>query len=92
MPPVVPGLLAAVWPGTDTVTFPVATSVIVVLAIEIMLVRRQHDHLWSALHQQAQRLDQLLRDSRDAIVQVDDTGMVEFALSADAMHSALMPT
>jgi len=81
---VVPGLLAAAAPGTDTVTFLVAASVIVVLSIEIVLVRRQHDHVWHALHQQAQRLDQLLRDSRDAIVQVDDTGMVEFANDAVA--------
>jgi diguanylate cyclase (GGDEF)-like protein/PAS domain S-box-containing protein len=79
---VVPGLLAAAWPGTDTVTFLVATSVIVVLAIEIVLVRRQHDHLWHELRHQAQRLDQLLRDSRDAIVQVDDGGVVEFANDA----------
>ncbi len=80
----VPGLLAAAVPGADPVTFLAATSLIVCLAVEIVLLQQEHHELWHALQRQAGQLHQLLRDSRDAIVQVDHLGMVEFANEAVA--------
>ncbi|MEJ2578572.1 MAG: sensor domain-containing diguanylate cyclase [Kineosporiaceae bacterium] len=80
----VPGLLAAALPGSDVVTLVAATGLIIGVVIELVLVQRHHLELWQALHLQARRLDQLFRESRDAIVQVDHRGRVEFANDAVA--------
>lgn len=78
----VPGLLAAAMPGADAVTFVAAAGLIVGVVVELVLVQRQHHELWQALQLQARRLDQLFRESRDAILQVDRRGRVEFANDA----------
>ncbi|NLT56818.1 MAG: EAL domain-containing protein [Actinomycetales bacterium] len=81
---VVPGLVAAVVPTTDPMTVTVALSVIIALTVEMLLVRAQNDELWRTTHDQAERLDRLVSESRDAIVQVDRLGVVEFANAAVA--------
>jgi diguanylate cyclase (GGDEF)-like protein/PAS domain S-box-containing protein len=80
----VPGLLAAAVPGADAMTLAAAASLIVGLAVEVALTRRQHDELWQALQDQARRMEQLLQDSRDAILRLDPGGRIEFANAAVA--------
>jgi diguanylate cyclase (GGDEF)-like protein/PAS domain S-box-containing protein len=79
---VVPGLAAAVSGRADRPVSFVAISVIVAMVVEILLVSRQNQELWRALAAQAVRLDLLVRESRDAIVQVNERGLVEFANEA----------
>ena len=81
---VVPGLAAAVTSAGDPVVATVALTVVLVMAAEIVLVSRQNNDLWSTLDSQARRLDQLVSESRDAIVQVGDGGTIEFANEAVA--------
>jgi len=81
---VVPGLVAALLSPSDLVTVGVALSVIVVLAFEILLAGRTNHDLWLAMQRQTDRLDQLVSESKDAIVQVGRTGLVEFANDAAA--------
>jgi diguanylate cyclase (GGDEF)-like protein/PAS domain S-box-containing protein len=78
----VPGLLAAAAPDSDRITFIAAASLIVGLAVEVALIWRQHGDLWRALQGQAERLEQLLQESRDAIVRLDPAGQIEFANNA----------
>lgn len=80
----VPGLLSAAVPGADVVTFAAAVGLIIGVVAELVLVQRQHRELWQALDLQARRLTQLFWESRDAIVQVDRRGRVEFANDAVA--------
>jgi diguanylate cyclase (GGDEF)-like protein/PAS domain S-box-containing protein len=80
----VPGLLAAALPGADAMTFAAAASLILGLAVEVALTRRQHDELWQALQAQARRMEQLLQDSRDAILRLNRDGRIEFANAAVA--------
>ena len=79
---VVPGLAAAVSGPGGPVVAAVAISVILAMVAQILLVARQNGELWAALASQAARLDLVLRESRDAIVQVDRQGAVEFANDA----------
>lgn len=79
---VVPGLVAAVASPADTVVIIVAISVILGMAVEIALIARRNQELWHILHTQARRLDQVVSDSRDAILQLDAYGVVEFANDA----------
>lgn len=80
----VPGLLAAAAPGADRLTFIAAASLIAGLTVEVALTRRQHQDLWLALCNQTQQLQQLLQESRDAIVRIDRTGRIDFASDAVA--------
>jgi diguanylate cyclase (GGDEF)-like protein/PAS domain S-box-containing protein len=79
---VVPGLITAVIDVRDPVVMGAAVSVILGLAAELAMAGRQNQALWDALHQQAERLDQLLSESRDAIVHVDGNGVIRFANEA----------
>jgi len=79
---VVPGLIAAVADTHDPVVMVTAVSVILGLALELATAGRQNLRLWLALRRQAQRLDQLLAESRDALVHVDGRGVVRFASEA----------
>ncbi len=82
---VVPGLLAALLtPGAEGVTVLVASSLLCALAAQMLLVAVQYGHLWRELQDQADRLDTLVSESGDAILQVDDRGRVEFANDAAA--------
>ncbi|HEX2808780.1 MAG TPA: PAS domain S-box protein, partial [Kineosporiaceae bacterium] len=81
---VVPGLVAALTLPTDPIVLVAATSVILVMAGEIVLISRQNHELWGALRSSARRLDLLVSESRDAIVQVSERGVVEFANDAVA--------
>jgi diguanylate cyclase (GGDEF)-like protein/PAS domain S-box-containing protein len=81
---VVPGLVAGLTsPGHPVV---VIASVSVVLGVtgQIVLISRQNLQLWATLRAQARRLDGVLRDSGDAILQIDENGVVEFANEAAA--------
>lgn len=78
----VPGLLAATMPGGDRITFAAAACLIVGLTVEVALTRRQHHDLWLALQGQAEHLEQLLQESRDAIVRLDPAGRIEFTNEA----------
>jgi diguanylate cyclase (GGDEF)-like protein/PAS domain S-box-containing protein len=81
----VPGLLAAATPGAaDRLTLAAAASLILGLTVEVALTRRQHSDLWSALQGQAERMEQLLQESRDALVRLDGSGRIEFANAAVA--------
>lgn len=80
----VPGLLAAAAPVADRVTFAAAASLILGLAFQVALTRRQHQDLWQTLQNQAGQLEQLLQESRDAIVRLDPAGRIEFANDAVA--------
>ena len=79
---VVPGLIAAVVDSRDPIVVGAAVSVILGLALELALAGRQNHQLWWTLRRQAQRLDQLLAESRDALVHVDSHGVVRFASEA----------
>jgi diguanylate cyclase (GGDEF)-like protein/PAS domain S-box-containing protein len=83
---VAPGLIAAVIPVGDLTGDPVvivtAVSIVLGLTAELAMSGRQNLTLWQTLRSQALRLDLLLRESRDAIVQVDGTGTVRFANDA----------
>jgi diguanylate cyclase (GGDEF)-like protein/PAS domain S-box-containing protein len=79
---VVPGLITAVVDVRDPVVVIAAVSVILGLAAELAMAGRQNQQLWRTLRRQAQRLDQLLSESRDAIVHVDARGVVRFANEA----------
>jgi diguanylate cyclase (GGDEF)-like protein/PAS domain S-box-containing protein len=80
---VVPGLLAALLaPRTGGVTVFVASSLLCALAAQMLLAAVQYERLWRELQDQADRLDALVRESADAILQVDHRGRVEFANEA----------
>ena len=81
---VVPGLVAAVCSPSDRIVVLASTSVVLALAAEIAMIARQNHELWDTLHTQARRLDQLINDSRDAILQIDTDGIVDFANGAAA--------
>lgn len=80
----VPGLIAAAAPGADRMTFAAACGLILGLTVEVALTRRQHQDLWHTLQGQAQRLEQMLQESRDAIVRLNPSGRIEFANDAVA--------
>ncbi len=81
----VPGLLACVLTKrSDLVTVVVALSLLVALAAQMQLSVRRYGRLWDALQDQADRLDTLVSESGDAILQVDPRGQVEFANAAAA--------
>jgi diguanylate cyclase (GGDEF)-like protein/PAS domain S-box-containing protein len=81
----VPGLLACVLTNrSDVVTVAVALSLLVALAAQMQLSVRRYGRLWEALQDQADRLDALVSESADAILQVDARGQVEFANAAAA--------
>jgi len=88
---VVPGLIAAVVDNHDPIVVAAAVSVILGLALELALAGRQNHQLWWTLRRQAQRLDQLLAESRDALVHVDSDGIVRFASEAVADVIGLTP-
>jgi diguanylate cyclase (GGDEF)-like protein/PAS domain S-box-containing protein len=82
---VVPGLLAAaVAAPPDAVSVGLAAGLLVVLGAEILLSTRQTRTLWTQAREQTQRLDTVLRESRDAIIQLSPDGLVEFANPACA--------
>ena len=54
------------------------------LAAQMTLSVRRYGRLWTALQDQADRLDALVSESADAILQVDEQGRVEFANAAAA--------
>jgi diguanylate cyclase (GGDEF)-like protein/PAS domain S-box-containing protein len=81
---VVPGLIVAMIDRGDIVMVATAVSVILGLAAELAMAGRQNYQLWRRLRHQAERLDQLLAESRDALVHVDATGTVRFASEAIA--------
>jgi diguanylate cyclase (GGDEF)-like protein/PAS domain S-box-containing protein len=78
----VPGLLTAAMPGADRTTFVAAACLVAGLTMEVALTRRQHRDLRLALQGQAEQLEQLLQESRDAIVRLDPAGRIEFANEA----------
>jgi diguanylate cyclase (GGDEF)-like protein/PAS domain S-box-containing protein len=81
----VPGLLACVLTKrSDLVTVGVTLSLLVALAAQTQLSVRRYARLWNALQDQADRLDALVSESGDAILQVDPRGQVEFANAAAA--------
>jgi diguanylate cyclase (GGDEF)-like protein/PAS domain S-box-containing protein len=81
----VPGLLACVLTRrSDLVTVVIALSLLVALAAQMQLSVRRYGRLWDALQDQADRLDALVSESADAILQVDPSGRVEFANAAAA--------
>jgi diguanylate cyclase (GGDEF)-like protein/PAS domain S-box-containing protein len=81
----VPGLLACVLTKrSDVVTVGVALSLLFALAAQMQLSVRRYGRLWHALQDQADRLDALVSESADAILQVDARGRVEFANAAAA--------
>jgi diguanylate cyclase (GGDEF)-like protein/PAS domain S-box-containing protein len=80
---VVPGLLAALLtPHTGRVTLLVASSLLCALAAQMLLAALQSTRMWRELQDQADRLDALVSESGDAILQVDGRGRVEFANEA----------
>lgn len=81
---VVPGLVAGVTSPGDPVVVAASVSVVLGMAGQILLISRQNQELWTTLRTQARRLDQVLRDSGDAILQLDESGVVEFANEAAA--------
>ena len=81
----VPGLLACVLTKrADVVAVVVAMSLLVALAAQMLLSVRRYGQLWDALQDQADRLDALVSESGDAILQLDARGRVEFANAAAA--------
>jgi diguanylate cyclase (GGDEF)-like protein/PAS domain S-box-containing protein len=81
---VVPALIVAVVLRRDGVVMVAAVGIVLGLAAELALSGQQNHELWRALRSQAERLDRLLRESRDAIVHVDSHGFVRFANDAVA--------
>jgi diguanylate cyclase (GGDEF)-like protein/PAS domain S-box-containing protein len=82
---VIPGLVAvAALPMADPVAFAAALSAILVLAVEMAIIHRQNHTLWCTMQSQSDRLDQVVRESRDAIVQVGEGHRVEFVTEAMA--------
>ena len=80
---VVPGLLAAfLAPRAGGVTVLVAASLLCALAAQILLAALEYTRLWRQLQDQAERLDAVVRESGDAILQIDGRGRVEFANDA----------
>ena len=81
----VPGLLAAVVaPVTDVVLATVTVTLVAAVTVELVLLHRSQELLLAEVTGQSRRLDQLVRDSRDAIVQVGPDGVVEFVNDASA--------
>jgi PAS domain S-box-containing protein len=77
---VLPGLLAAaVAQPPDVVTLALAFSLLAVLGAEILLGTMESRVLWTRTRQQAERLDAVLRGSRDAIIQLAPGGWVQYA-------------
>jgi len=88
----VPGLLAAVVaPVTDVVLATVTVSLVVAVTVELVLLHRAQEQLLGEVTGQSRRLDQLVRDSRDAIVQVGPDGVVEFVNEASVDVFGLPP-
>jgi diguanylate cyclase (GGDEF)-like protein/PAS domain S-box-containing protein len=82
---VVPGLLAAaVASPPDAVSVGLAAGLLLVLSAQILLSTRQARTLWTRAREQTHRLDTVLRESRDAIMQLSADGTVEFANPACA--------
>ena len=81
---VVPGLVAGIASAGDPVAVLVSVSVVLGMAGQIVLVSRQNQELWTAMRAQARQLAQVVRDSGDAILQLDDRGVVGFANRAAA--------
>jgi diguanylate cyclase (GGDEF)-like protein/PAS domain S-box-containing protein len=80
---VVPGLLAALLaPRSGGVAVFIASSLLCALAAQMLVSAVQYGRLWRELQNQADRLDALVSESGDAILQVDDRGRVEFANEA----------
>ncbi|WP_233153578.1 bifunctional diguanylate cyclase/phosphodiesterase [Kineosporia sp. R_H_3] len=66
----------------DVVTIGATAVLLTALGIQIGVVHRQNLALWAAVALQARRLDDLLADSRDALLQVSPDGRVDFASEA----------
>jgi diguanylate cyclase (GGDEF)-like protein/PAS domain S-box-containing protein len=80
---VVPGLLATLLaPRAGGVTVLLAASLLCALAAQILLAAREYTRLWRQLQDQADRLDAVVSESGDAILQIDERGRVEFANDA----------
>ena len=80
----VPILATAVLAPPDPVLVSTSLVVLAALALQLFVLHRQNGRLWRAVVVQARRLDDLVTDSRDALVQVDGDGVVVFA--SDAVH------
>ena len=80
----VPTLVTAVLTPADPVLAATSLTVLVALALQLLVLHRQNGRLWEAVVVQARRLDELVTDSRDALIQVDGGGCVVFA--SDAVH------
>ena len=80
----VPTLVTAVLAPADPVLAATSLTVLVALALQLLVLHRQNGRLWEAVVVQARRLDELVTDSRDALIQVDGGGCVVFA--SDAVH------
>jgi diguanylate cyclase (GGDEF)-like protein/PAS domain S-box-containing protein len=79
---VIPGLIGGVMSPADPLIVVASVSLVIGLATELVLTGRQNRDIWSTLHRQAGQLDQLLRESRDAIVHIDRQGVIRFANQA----------
>jgi diguanylate cyclase (GGDEF)-like protein/PAS domain S-box-containing protein len=79
---VIPGLIAGVISPADPLIVGASVSLVLGLAAELVLTGRQNRDTWQTLHRQAEQLDQLLRESRDAIVHIDRQGVIRFANQA----------
>jgi diguanylate cyclase (GGDEF)-like protein/PAS domain S-box-containing protein len=66
----------------DVVTIGATAVLLTALGIQIGVVHRQNLELWAAVALQARRLDDLLADSRDALLQISPDGRVDFASEA----------
>ena len=79
---VVPGLLAGLLSPPDPLIRITSVTLILSLAAELVLAGRQNRDIWWTLHRQTEQLDQVLRESRDAIVHIDQHGVIRFANDA----------
>ncbi|WP_088289592.1 bifunctional diguanylate cyclase/phosphodiesterase [Kineosporia sp. A_224] len=77
-----PAVALALVARHDVVTVGATAVLLAALALQIGVVHRQNLALWAAVALQARRLDDLLADSRDALLQVAPDGRVEFASEA----------
>jgi diguanylate cyclase (GGDEF)-like protein/PAS domain S-box-containing protein len=78
----VPALVAAIAADPDRVVVAAALSVLAVLAAQLIVIYYQTLRLWGEVSDQAARFDDLLRDSRDAVMLLGPDGVLAFASHA----------
>ena len=66
----------------DVVAQVLAFSIAVVLLAQMVGRSRQNIRLWERLRERTRHYDEVLRDSRDVVLQLDADGVVEFASAA----------